>query len=85
MSNEELKDLCREAWKEDYNFLLIDRLKKHKEKYCMLIESRCRKMLLSASRSILLYRLFMLDYKNLGTLYFQTVFRSLSIVAVESG
>ena len=40
MSYEEFKNLCREAWKEKYNYLLINRLEdKNKSKYKIMNES----------------------------------------------
>ena len=41
MSNDEFKDLCRESWEEDYNYLCIDRSKKRVQvRYCICNESK---------------------------------------------
>ena len=41
MNYDELKDLCRKSWEEDYNYLFIDRSKKRDQgKYCICNESK---------------------------------------------
>ena len=41
MNYDELKDLCRKSWEEDYNYLCIDRSKKRKKgRYCICNESK---------------------------------------------
>ena len=41
MSYDEFKELCRKSWKEDYNYLCIDRSKKTDQgKYCICNESK---------------------------------------------
>ena len=41
MSYDEFKELCRNSWHEDYNYLCIDRSKKRdRGRYCIRIESK---------------------------------------------
>ena len=41
MNYDEFKELCRKSWKEDYNYLCIDRSKKRDQgKYCICNESK---------------------------------------------
>ena len=41
MNYDEFKDLCRKSWKDDYNYLYIDRSKKRNQgKYCICNESK---------------------------------------------
>ena len=50
MSYEEFKSLCREAWKEKYNYLEINKLEdKNGKKYCICNESKNIKSLQSRS------------------------------------
>ena len=41
MNYDEFKELCRKSWKEDYNYLCIDRSKKRDHgRYCICNESK---------------------------------------------
>ena len=41
MNYDEIKELCRKSWEEDYNYLYIDRSKKRdRGKYCICNESQ---------------------------------------------
>ena len=41
MSYDELKELCRKSWEEDYKYLCIDRSKKRDQgRYCICNESK---------------------------------------------
>ena len=41
MSYDELKELCRKSWEDEYNFRFIDRSKKRDQgRYCICNESK---------------------------------------------